>query len=45
MERKVFLQILNLFKHIIEVKKSDGTTVKEKEMHGTKFATDIMSLH
>lgn len=32
MERKVFLQILDLFKHVIEVKKSDGTTIKEKEI-------------
>lgn len=32
MERKVFLQILDLFKHIVEIKKSDGTTIKEKEV-------------
>lgn len=32
MERNVFLQILDLFKHIIEVKKSDGSTIKEKEI-------------
>lgn len=30
-ERKVFLQILNLFKHIIEKKKSDNSTIKEKD--------------
>jgi len=31
MEKKVFLQILDLFKHIIEIKKSDGSTIKEKD--------------
>jgi len=31
MEKKVFLQILDLFKHIIEIKKSDGNTIKEKD--------------
>lgn len=30
-ERKVFLQILQEYKHIIEVKKSDSTTLKDKE--------------
>jgi len=31
MEKKVFLQILDLFKHIIEIKKSDSSTIKEKD--------------
>lgn len=31
-ERKVFLQILDHFKHVIELKKSDGSTIKEKEV-------------
>jgi hypothetical protein len=30
MEKKVFLQILDLFKHVIELKKSDGSTLKDK---------------
>lgn len=32
MERKVFLQILERFKHVIERKKSDATTLKDKEL-------------
>ncbi|KYN50415.1 hypothetical protein ALC57_00052 [Trachymyrmex cornetzi] len=32
MERKVFLQILNDYKHVIELKKSDSTTLKEKDL-------------
>lgn len=32
MERKVFLQILDLFKHVIELKKSDDSTIKDKEV-------------
>ncbi|XP_067210245.1 myb/SANT-like DNA-binding domain-containing protein 3 [Linepithema humile] len=31
MERKVFLQILQEYKHIIEIKKSDSSTLKDKE--------------
>lgn len=31
-DKKVFLQILDLFKHVIELKKSDGNTLKEKEV-------------
>ncbi|KYN17772.1 UPF0439 protein C9orf30 like protein [Trachymyrmex cornetzi] len=31
-ERKVFLQILNDYKHIIEIKKSDSTTLKDKDL-------------
>lgn len=31
-ERKVFLQILNDYKHVIEKKKSDTTTLKDKEL-------------
>jgi len=30
-KKKIFLQILDLFKHIIEIKKSDGSTIKEKD--------------
>lgn len=32
LERKVFLQILDDYKHIIEIKKSNSTTLKDKEM-------------
>lgn len=32
MERKVFLQILDSYKHVIELKKSDGTTIKDKDI-------------
>jgi len=32
MERKVFLQILQNYKHVIERKKSDGTTLREKDV-------------
>lgn len=32
LERKVFLQILNDYKHIIEIKKSDSLTLKDKEV-------------
>lgn len=31
-ERKVFLQILNNYKHVIEIKKSDNVTLKDKEL-------------
>jgi len=31
-ERKVFLQILHNYKHVIERKKSDGTTLREKDV-------------
>lgn len=31
MEWKVFLQILNDYKHIIEIKKSDSVTLKDKD--------------
>lgn len=32
LERKVFLQLLNDYKHIIEIKKSDSTTLKDKDI-------------
>ncbi|KYM96998.1 UPF0439 protein C9orf30 like protein [Cyphomyrmex costatus] len=32
MEKKVFLQILDKYKHVIEVKKNDGTTLKDKDV-------------
>lgn len=32
LERKVFLQILNDYKHVIEIKKSDSSTLKDKEL-------------
>ncbi|XP_039303306.1 uncharacterized protein LOC120357263 [Solenopsis invicta] len=32
LERKVFLQILTDYKHIIEIKKSDSTTLKDKDL-------------
>lgn len=32
MEKKVFLQILNKYKHVIELKKNDGTTLKDKDV-------------
>lgn len=32
LERKTFLQILNDYKHIIEVKKNDSSTLKDKEV-------------
>lgn len=31
MEKKVFLQILEEYKHIVEIKKSDGATLKDKK--------------
>lgn len=32
MEKKVFLQIVEKYKHVIEVKKSDGATLKDKDV-------------
>ncbi|KYN16545.1 UPF0439 protein C9orf30 like protein, partial [Trachymyrmex cornetzi] len=32
LEKKIFLEILNDFKHIIEVKKSDSSTLHDKEI-------------
>lgn len=32
MERKVFLQILEKYKYVIEIKKSDATTLKDKDI-------------
>lgn len=32
MEKKVFLQILDKYKHVIEVKRNDGTTLKDKDI-------------
>lgn len=32
LKRKVFLQILNDYKHVIEIKKSDSSTLKDKEL-------------
>lgn len=32
LERKLFLQILNDYKHIIEVKKSNSTALKDKDV-------------
>jgi hypothetical protein len=32
MEKKVFLQILEKYKNVVETKKSDATTLKDKEM-------------
>lgn len=32
MERKVFLDILKNYKYIIEIKKSDSTTLKDKDL-------------
>lgn len=32
MEKKVFLQILDKYKHVIELKKNDGTTLKDKDV-------------
>lgn len=32
MERKVFLQILEKYKNIIKVKRSDATTLKDKDV-------------
>ncbi|XP_024873876.1 uncharacterized protein LOC112455894 isoform X1 [Temnothorax curvispinosus] len=32
MEKKVFLQILDKYKHVIKVKKNDGTTLKDKDV-------------
>ncbi|TGZ54600.1 Uncharacterized protein DBV15_12043 [Temnothorax longispinosus] len=32
MERKVFLQILKKYKNVIEIKKSDATTLKDKDI-------------
>ncbi|KAM0726168.1 Myb/SANT-like DNA-binding domain-containing protein 3 [Formica fusca] len=32
MEKKVFLQILEKYKHVIEVKKNDGATLKDKDV-------------
>jgi len=31
-EKKVFLQVLDKYKHIIELKKNDGTTLKDKDV-------------
>jgi len=31
-ERKVFLQILEKYKNIVEIKKSDATTLKDKDI-------------
>lgn len=32
MERKIFLQTLEKYKHVIEVKKSNATTLKDKDI-------------
>lgn len=31
-ERKIFLEILQDFKHVIEVRKSDSSTLRDKEV-------------
>lgn len=36
-ERKVFLQILERYKQIVEIKKSDTTTLKDKEVAWTEI--------
>ncbi|XP_071581061.1 uncharacterized protein [Temnothorax nylanderi] len=39
MERKVFLQILERYKHIVELKKSDGATLKDKDVAWIEICT------
>lgn len=39
MERKVFLQILDRFKHVTEIKKSDTNTLKDKELAWKEICT------
>jgi len=39
MEKKSFLQILQEFKHVIEVKKSDSATLKEKDSVWNEICT------
>jgi len=36
MEKKVFLQILKDYKHVIEIKKNNSTTLKEKDVAWTE---------
>jgi len=39
MEKKLFLQILQEFKHVIELKKSDSATLKEKDSVWSEICT------
>lgn len=40
MERKVFLQILEKYKHVIEVKKSDLHSLKDKEIAWNEICSE-----
>lgn len=39
MEKKVFLQILQEFKHVIELKKCDSATLKDKDTAWSEICT------
>lgn len=40
LEKKVFLQILHKYKHVIELKKSDGVTLKNKEVAWSEIGNE-----
>lgn len=40
MKRKVFLQILEKYKHVVETKKSDATTLKDKDIAWNKICEE-----
>lgn len=40
MEKKVFLQILDKYKHVIELKKNDGTTLKDKDVAWSEICNE-----
>lgn len=39
MEKKVFLQILEEYKHVVEVKKNNSATLKEKDVAWNEICT------
>lgn len=44
MERKLFLQILEKYKNVIEIKKSDSTTLKNKDLAWSEVCKEYNQL-
>jgi len=40
MEKNVFLQILDKYKHVIELKKNDGTTLKDNDVAWSEICNE-----
>ncbi|KYQ53925.1 hypothetical protein ALC60_05665 [Trachymyrmex zeteki] len=45
MERKIFLQILDKYKNVIEIKKSDATTLKDKDVAWNEICEEYNQYH